>query len=137
MLQVGDSYQEEITFTQEMEQKFIDITGDDNPIHTQADAALKYGGYNKPIVHGMLCVIMFNKLGVKFIGDGTIVLEKYTKFIRPVFVGEVYSMLAKIDEIDTQNNYILVHYRLKDSKERICIDCTTKVRHNALSTSVI
>lgn len=44
MLQVGDSYQEEVTFTQEMEQKFIDITGDNNPIHTDANAALNSGG---------------------------------------------------------------------------------------------
>lgn len=44
MLRIGDSYQEEITFTQEMEQKFIDITGDNNPIHTDANAALNKGG---------------------------------------------------------------------------------------------
>lgn len=44
MLQIGDSYQEEITFTQEMEQKFIELTGDNNPIHTDANAALSRGG---------------------------------------------------------------------------------------------
>lgn len=44
MLQIGDSYQEEITFTQEMEQKFIELTGDNNLIHTDANAALSKGG---------------------------------------------------------------------------------------------
>lgn len=131
MLQIGDSYQENVTFTQEMEQKFIDITGDDNPIHTDANAALSRGGYPSPVVHGMLAASMFGKvLGVTFPGEGTINLERSFVFVRPVFVGQTYSMTFKVKEIDTESHTAILRCRMKDKDGKLCVDCTTKVRNN-------
>lgn len=130
MLRIGDSYQEEITFTQEMEQKFIDITGDNNPIHIDVEAA-QDAGYPSPIVHGMLAASMFGKvLGVTFPGEGTINLERSFIFVRPVFVGQTYTMTFKVKEINAESHTAILRCRMKDKDGKLCVDCTTKVRNN-------
>lgn len=130
MIKKGDSYQEEVIFTQEMVNLFISIIGDNNPIHTDPKLA-RQQGYPAPIVHGMLAGSMFGRvLGMKFPGINTINLERSFVFIRPVYIDEPYVMSFKVSEVDVNTHTGIIKCRLKNQQGKVCIDCITKVKNS-------
>lgn len=50
------------TITAEMQQKFYDISGDENPLHTDVDYARKRG-FQDCVVYGMLTASLLSTLG--------------------------------------------------------------------------
>ena len=71
-LKVGDHYKEEFIITQEMVNKFAELTGDKNPIHLNKEFAAKTI-FKRPVVHGLFSVTSFGKvMGTKFPGSGSI-----------------------------------------------------------------
>lgn len=132
MIKIGDTYEDVVTFTPAMVQMFIELTGDNNPIHTEANTALgKELGCSSPVVHGMLAASMFGKvLGMTFPGEGTINLERSFIFVRPVFVGQTYTMTFKVKEIDSESHTAILRCRMKDKDGKLCVDCSTKIRNS-------
>ena len=132
MLNVGDTFIEPISFTQDNVNLFMQLTGDKNPIHVNQDVA-RASGYKDILVHGMLVACMFGGvLGTKFPGAHTVNLSRSLVFIRPVFVGETYFMHFKITGIDFEQHIGEIKCRLKDSGGRICVDCSTKVKNEVV-----
>ena len=86
------------TVTQEMVVGFADVTGDDNPVHLDANyAASTPFGY--PIAHGMLCGSLFSAIfGSKMPGHGTIYLEQTLKFKAPVYIGDTLTAVVEVSE---------------------------------------
>jgi len=113
---VNDIIEESFSYTQEQVNLFIELTGDNNPIHFDKEFA-KSTVFKKPIVHGMLSSSIFSKiLGVKMPGEGTIYLKQELNFIRPVFVDELY--FARLEIKDIENNRYVIETNLKDSNGR-------------------
>lgn len=83
---VGESRTFEITVTQEMVQKYAEVTGDFNPIHVDENYA-KGTKFGKCIAHGMLIGGFFSRALVDTFGEG-IYLGQDMKFVQPVFVGD-------------------------------------------------
>ena len=90
MIQVGQTYTHDFKFTQEEVNRFAEVTGDKNPVHTNAEFAAKTI-FKKPIMHGMLGASLFSKVfGVLFPGEGTIYLNQSLNFLRPMSVDVDY-----------------------------------------------
>ena len=53
MLKVGDKYEYEFSYTQQDVELFARVTGDNNPIHIDAEFA-KTTPFGRPIMHGFL-----------------------------------------------------------------------------------
>jgi len=105
-LQVGDTYSVKRTITAEDVRTFADVTGDDNPIHVDAEyaAGTRFG---KPIVHGVLLLGIVSKvLGRDFPGPGSIAVSISAKFLRPVPVGSEISVEVKIVEKIERHKHI-------------------------------
>jgi acyl dehydratase len=86
-------------FTQEQVQAFADLTGDNNPVHLDAEYAATTQ-FKKPIIHGMLGITVFTKvLGTQFPGFGSIYLKQTVEFLRPMFVDTEYRAVFKIVSI--------------------------------------
>jgi acyl dehydratase len=97
-LQIGDQYSSSRYVTTEDVRAFAEVTGDDNPIHTDEAYArrTKYGG---PIVHGVLLMGLISKvLGRDFPGPGSIAVGISCRFLRPVPVGSEVTVEVKIVE---------------------------------------
>ncbi len=98
--QSGDQYQEEFSFSQADVEAFARVTGDHNPIHTEAEAAAA-AGYKQPILHGMLGASIFTRLvGMHFPGHGTVYLEQTFQFKRPMYADHAYRAELRILELD-------------------------------------
>lgn len=97
-LQIGASYAVKRTLTADDVRTFAYLTGDDNPIHIDADyaATTRFG---KPIVHGVLLLGIISKvLGRDFPGHGSVAVSIACRFLRPVPVGSEITVEVRIAE---------------------------------------
>ena len=99
-LTVGLSENFTVSITEEMMDKFIEITGDVSPIHVDAEYA-KAHGFKTRVCHGMLFGSMFSTLaGVYLPGEHCLLHSVETKFSSPVFPGDTLTVTGKISEIN-------------------------------------
>ena len=84
---VGYSQKYQYVITQEMIQKFAEVTGDYNPIHVD-EAYAKTTKFGKCIAHGMLMGGFFSRCLVETFGGNGIYLGQDMKFTNPVYVGD-------------------------------------------------
>ncbi len=97
-LQVGDGFTWSRVITAEDVQKYADVTGDDNPLHLDAEYAATTP-FGKPVVHGMYVLGLASKvLGRDFPGHGAVAVSISVKFLRPVPVGEEVTIEVKVFE---------------------------------------
>ena len=97
-IEVGMEESFEVTIQDEMLQKFLDITGDINPLHTNEDFA-KQKGYNACVAYGMLTASFLSTLaGVYLPGERSLIHSVETKFVKPVFVGDTLTVHGKVAE---------------------------------------
>lgn len=75
-MELNQVYTHEFSFTQDEVNRFAEVTGDKNPVHTDAAYAAKTL-FRKPVMHGMLGAALFSKVfGTLFPGEGTIYLKQ-------------------------------------------------------------
>lgn len=97
-LEVGDSFAQKRTITEEEVRTFAELTGDDNPLHVDPDYAANTR-FGKPIIHGVLLLGVFSKiLGHDFPGHGTIAVSLSTRFLRPAPVGSEIEFRVQITD---------------------------------------
>lgn len=98
ILTVGDCYVEPIRYTQAQVDAFAEVTGDKNPLHLDAEFAQE-SVFGRRIIHGMLSSTVFSKVfGMDFPGPGTIYMNQYLDFRRPMFVNIDYEAVFEIVE---------------------------------------
>ncbi len=89
-IEINQTYTEDLLFSQQDVIDFAKVSGDDNPVHLDAEFAAKTQ-FLKPIMHGMISGCVFSKvMGTKFPGYGSIYLGQTIEFKRPMFVDVAY-----------------------------------------------
>ncbi|GAB3808428.1 MaoC family dehydratase [Spirosoma humi] len=79
---------------------FARVTGDNNPLHLDADFAAQTP-FKRPIIHGMLGASVFTKvLGTEFPGYGSVYLGQTLEFLRPMFVDTDYEATFTVQSTD-------------------------------------
>ena len=105
-LKVGQTASLLKTVTEKDLDLFIEITGDKNPLHVDADFA-QQTFFGQRIAHGMLSASLFSTLvGMHLPGVGAIYKSQTIEFIRPVFVGNTLKACLEITAIDPENEQI-------------------------------
>jgi acyl dehydratase len=88
------------TFTEADLQRFIEITGDTNPLHVD-DAFAASTPFGRRILHGMLTASIFSTMvGMLLPGTGAIYRSQTIKFLLPVYLNETVSAHFVIRSID-------------------------------------
>jgi acyl dehydratase len=121
MIELGQTYSHEFKFSQDDVNRFAEVTGDKNPVHTNPEFAANTI-FKKPIMHGMLGAALFSKVfGVLFPGEGTIYLKQTLNFLRPMFVDVNYTAEFKVIEIIKDKNRAVVETIIKDKETgKVC-----------------
>ena len=95
-IKVGDVAKYHHKITQVDIDDFIELTGDDNRLHTEGAYASKTI-IKKPIVHGMLGASFISTLiGTKLPGDGALWTSQQLDFLAPVRVGDEITIVAEV-----------------------------------------
>jgi acyl dehydratase len=98
-MEQGQTYIHEFSFSQQEINQFAALTGDNNPLHLDADYASRTA-FRKPIMHGFLGGSIFSKvLGTIFPGEGSVYLKQTMEFVNPMFVDIPYQAVFTVKEI--------------------------------------
>ena len=89
-----------VTVTEAMMDAFYAITGDDSPIHMDAEYAAGRG-YPGRVVYGMLGASRFStRAGVYLPGEHCLLHSVEAKFAKPVFIGDTLTVTGKVTEVN-------------------------------------
>ncbi len=89
------SFTKEIT--NNMEDYFREISGDENPLHQDDDFAQEIGGYKQHVSFGMLTAALYSTVaGVYLPGKYSLIHSLEIKFMKPVFAGDVLTVSATV-----------------------------------------
>ncbi len=114
MAAVGDTFNHTFKFTQEQINVFAQISGDNNPIHLDADYAANTP-FKKPIIHGIFSASIFSRyFGTVWPGEGAIYMGQTIQFLRPMYVETEYEMQAVIKEIEPLRNKAVIACKIID-----------------------
>ena len=100
-------------------QKFIEISGDINPIHTNEDFAKKTI-FKKPIAHGLISASLISAGLTNLMGYGNIWLTQQLNFEKPVYIGDEITANLKVISVDSNKVY-KIETILKNQKGKIVI----------------
>jgi acyl dehydratase len=123
MLEVGQEYSHEFSFSQGEVIAFAEVTGDKNPVHLDAEYAAKTI-FKRPIVHGMLGAALFSKVfGTLFPGEGTIYLKQSLNFLRPMYADTFYVAVFTVKEIVREKNRAVISTLIKEKESgKMCTE---------------
>jgi len=97
-LETGQIWTHKFSFSQNQVAEFAKVTGDDNPVHLDADYAAKTA-FKRPIVHGMLGACVFSKVfGTIYPGPGSLYLSQTLDFKGALVVDTDYEALFTVVE---------------------------------------
>lgn len=95
----GDTASVEHVFTTEDVAAFARLSGDDNPIHLDGDAA-RAAGFEREVVHGVLVTSLISRLlGTRLPGPGTILLGQELRYRRPVHPGDRLTATVEVTSV--------------------------------------
>ena len=101
-------------FSQDDVVDFARVTGDNNPLHLDADFAAATP-FKRPIIHGMLGASVFTKvLGTEFPGYGSVYLGQTLEFLRPMFVDTDYEATFTVQSIDLSKHAAQILGEIRD-----------------------
>ena len=105
-----------VTVTEEMMQKFFEITSDENPLHVNENFARDRGFDNK-VVYGMLTASMISTLGgCSLPGKYCLIQGVEIKFAKPVFVGDTLEVSGEITKVDPDLKYLEIKITVKNQR---------------------
>lgn len=113
------SFTKEIT--DQMENLFREISGDENPLHKNDDYAMEIGGYKQHVSFGMLTASLYSTVaGVYLPGKYSLIHSMEIKFIKPVFAGDVLTVSAAV--VGKQAAMKLLQLKVKiTNQDNICV----------------
>tara|TARA_Y100000591_G_C21679648_1_gene617400 strand:+ start:369 stop:782 length:414 start_codon:yes stop_codon:yes gene_type:complete len=105
-LAIGHTEYFHVTITELMMSKFLEISGDTNPLHSDKIFAKQYG-YHDKVVFGMLISSFYSKLvGVYLPGKYALLTNINIEFLKTVFVNDQLKITGEIIDIDNRFNFI-------------------------------
>jgi len=88
------------TFSEDDVRRFIEITGDTNPLHVDAEFAARTQ-FGRRVLHGMLTASMLSTMvGMLLPGTGAIYRSQTIRFLRPVHIGDTVTVHFVVRSID-------------------------------------
>ena len=98
-MKIGDSYEISKKVTEEDVRKFIEISGDDNPVHVSEEFARRTM-FKGRIAHGLIPLSLVSAALTKLMGPGNVWLSQTVKFNYPVRIGDVISVRITVTKIE-------------------------------------
>ena len=88
------------TFTEDDVRRFIDITGDVNPLHVDEEFAAGTP-FGRRVLHGMLTASIFSTMvGMLLPGTGAIYRSQTIRFLLPVYLNETVTAHFVVRSVD-------------------------------------
>tara|TARA_B100000579_G_scaffold429377_1_gene441028 strand:- start:713 stop:1165 length:453 start_codon:yes stop_codon:yes gene_type:complete len=94
------------TVTENDIKTFVEVSGDDNPVHTNEEFA-KRTIFKKKIAHGFLTASFISTvIATKLPGPGCIYISQSLKFLAPVFINDTINVKVKIVDLNIEKKRV-------------------------------
>lgn len=104
MIAINTVYRHKFSFSQDDVILFAEVSGDNNPLHLDAEFAATTV-FKKPIIHGALASSVFSKImGTEFPGFGSVYMKQISEYKRPMFVDTEYEAVFTVTEINSDKH---------------------------------
>lgn len=114
--------------TTEDVRRFVELTGDDNLLHTDSVYAAKTS-FKKPVAHGMLGASFISTIiGTKLPGDGALWFAQNLEFLLPVRVGDTLSVRAEVIGKDERTRVVELQTDIRNQHRQIVTRGVAKVK---------
>lgn len=115
-IEIGQEESFQVTVSEEMMEQFLQITGDSNPLHRDAEYAVTRQ-YDDKVVYGMLTSSFFSTLaGVYLPGKYSLIHSMESKFLRPVYVGDELTVSGTVKEKEDAYRMLILNLLIKNQK---------------------
>jgi len=105
-LEVGMTATYERVVTEEMIERFADVSGDFNPLHLDEDYA-KTTMFKGRIAHGILSAGFISKIfGTVMPGKGSVYISQTLRFLAPVRIGDTVTTTVEVVEVLTEKKRV-------------------------------
>jgi len=105
-MKVGDGHEITKKMTEEDLNKFVEISGDDNPLHLD-EAFAKRTIFKGRVVHGLIPFSLVSQGLTRMMGPGNIWLSQTVKFTFPVRIGDTITVKLKVRDIDNRGVHFI------------------------------
>jgi 3-oxoacyl-[acyl-carrier protein] reductase len=127
-IQIGQKEKLTHTITLADIEKFVQLTGDDNRLHVDAEFAEKTP-FKKPVVHGMLGASFISTIiGTKIPGDGALWFSQSLEFLLPVRIGDTLEVEAEVIKKHDREQFIELSTTIKNQNRQVVTRGTAKVK---------
>lgn len=117
-IEVGHTESFSVNVSQDMLDKFKDITGDVNPLHNDIDFAIQ-GGYEGKVVYGFLVSAFYSTLaGVYLPGKWSLIYDVQIGMSASVFIGDELFVSGSVIEKDDAYKMLTLKIQIKNQKGR-------------------
>lgn len=126
--EVGTTIEEKIVVTEDMIEKFAEVSGDYNPIHMDEEYA-KNSLFGRRIAHGMLSAAFISRVLAMKIGNGGIYLSQTLKFLKPIFIGDEISLHLTLTQYREDRGMATVETLVRNQKGDLCVKGEAMIMH--------
>jgi len=128
-IEPGDEFvSEPRTITARDIDAFVELTGDDNPLHLDPAAVGEASPYDAPIAHGLLVTSISSGQPTEG-GDWAlgVYLEEARRFVAPVFVGDAIRTVSTVTEVRRSRSrpdrgVVTMHVRVLNQRDDVVQD---------------
>lgn len=114
------------TFTEQDIETFIELSGDNNPIHHDESFSQKTI-FKGRIAHGLLAVGLISSALTRLMGAGNVWLSQNFEFRKPIKINDTITAELKITDIG-KNGVCIIETTCKNQKGEIIVEGQAKSR---------
>ena len=127
-IQVGDSQTLIKHITEADVRKFVEMTGDDNPLHVDRSYA-ETTAFKDIVVHGMLGASFISTvIGTKLPGTGALWVSQSLNFLLPVRLGDVLTISATVLKKHDRERLLELDTRIVNQSQQLILTGIGKVK---------
>lgn len=127
-IQVGETHALEKTITEADVRKFVEMTGDDNPLHVDR-AYAETTAFKDIVVHGMLGASFISTvIGTKLPGTGALWVSQNIEFLLPVRLGDVLTVSCTVLKKHDRERLLELDTRIVNQHKQLILTGTGKVK---------
>jgi 3-oxoacyl-[acyl-carrier protein] reductase len=127
-IQIGDTQSLVKTITESDVRKFVEMTGDDNPLHVNR-AYAESTAFKDIVVHGMLGASFISTvIGTKLPGTGALWVSQNIEFLLPVRLGDVLTISCTVLKKHERERLLELDTRILNQNQQVVLTGQGKVK---------
>lgn len=124
---VGLKHSFEVNINDKIVDNFAKISGDFNPLHMDAQYAMKTK-FGKRVCHGMLLSSFFSRLvGMYLPGKNALYFSQNLNFVGPCFIGDQVTVKGEVTDKSESTKIIKLKTTIKNQDEKSLVEGIAQV----------